>query len=635
MRFCSFCLLPIMFFLGVNNFIAQVRDTVSLKPIEIIHYRIQTFSTGKKVLTFDSASKQLFYAQNIGDVISIHSPVFIKNYGPGSISTTSFRGSSSQQSAVFWNGFNIQNNMLGQIDLEPISSNLFNNISLELGPATGAWGSGAIGGSLHLNNQHKINSGVYAHAQYLNGNTGLNSLSSGFHYGGNKLSLLFRSSVIDNRNNFSYQNGTGEFVKMIHASYRQLNVLPEIQYYLNSKHRLLAGGWFSQAARNYPSINQRSSLQEDENKRFFISWDYINKNIKSTLKSAFFLDKLNYTDSMARIFSNSVMNNYIIENDNYFQWKENQTLNIGINHTQNIAKTNNYSRTEEIIRSSIVVGNNSKFLNNRMNLLAVGRYEYTNLPYNPISGNIGMEFTAHKNLLLKLNVARVYRLPTLNDLYWQPGGNPNLKPEFGYSGDGTVEIVWQNKEVRCLLSGSAFSKIMDNWIIWVPGGGGLPQPMNIQKVFSRGTESDIRISKKFNKWNMQWQFISSYVLSTVLANGLENDNTTGKQLIYTPRYVYNSNIKLSKNNFIFALFYQYVGYRFTSSDNGTWLNPYSHVTARVMYHKEIKTIRLGFFIHVNNLFNASYHIIANRPMPLRNYETGITIQFNKPRKQII
>ena len=38
-----------------------------------------------------------------------------------------------------------------------------------------------------------------------------------------------------------------------------------------------------------------------------------------------------------------------------------------------------------------------------------------------------------KELQIKGSMAYNYRFPSMNDLYWRPGGNPEVKPEKGYS----------------------------------------------------------------------------------------------------------------------------------------------------------------------------------------------------------
>ena len=43
-----------------------------------------------------------------------------------------------------------------------------------------------------------------------------------------------------------------------------------------------------------------------------------------------------------------------------------------------------------------------------------------------------------KELKLKGSTAYNYRFPSMNDLYWRPGGNPDVKPEEGYSYDASI-----------------------------------------------------------------------------------------------------------------------------------------------------------------------------------------------------
>ena len=39
------------------------------------------------------------------------------------------------------------------------------------------------------------------------------------------------------------------------------------------------------------------------------------------------------------------------------------------------------------------------------------------------------------NIVAKASISRNYRFPTLNDLYFLPGGNPDLKSEHGFTYD--------------------------------------------------------------------------------------------------------------------------------------------------------------------------------------------------------
>jgi iron complex outermembrane receptor protein len=118
----------------------------------------------------------------------------------------------------------------------------------------------------------------------------------------------------------------------------------------------------------------------------------------------------------------------------------------------------------------------------------------------------------------------------------------------------------------------------------------------------------------------------------VASNTQEYNNSVNKQLIYTPRYTINSNILFGYDKMAITFFDQCVGYRYTTSDNSQWLDPYHVSSARFNYNINFKAFNFTVFGACNNLFNKNYTILSGRPMPLRNYEMGITLQ-TKYKKQ--
>lgn len=56
--------------------------------------------------------------------------------------------------------------------------------------------------------------------------------------------------------------------------------------------------------------------------------------------------------------------------------------------------------------------------------------------------------------MIKTSVSHNYRFPTLNDLYFLPGGNSSLKNEHGFSYNASVSFDVDKKNVY-KLDGSA------------------------------------------------------------------------------------------------------------------------------------------------------------------------------------
>ena len=57
------------------------------------------------------------------------------------------------------------------------------------------------------------------------------------------------------------------------------------------------------------------------------------------------------------------------------------------------------------------------------------------------------------NIVAKASISRNYRFPTLNDLYFLPGGNPDLKSEHGFTYDVGVSFSVGKENVYALSGG--------------------------------------------------------------------------------------------------------------------------------------------------------------------------------------
>ncbi|MDZ4665186.1 MAG: TonB-dependent receptor [Bacteroidota bacterium] len=620
-----------MFILFFGIVKAQNKDTILLPEVNVKSTKLNSSLTGKKIQKIDSLTLELFKNQTLDVLLSNNTPIFIKNYGPGALQTTTFRGGNASQTAILWNGLNIQNSMLGLTDISNISGSLFNSVEIEYGGSSALWGSGAMGGAVHLNNTHAFNKGVYTKLNTLISTIGSRSAFTDVGYSNSKISFALKASVIKNKNEYAFYNDSNVLVKRKDASYEQLSAMPELKWFINNHNTVQAGAWLTKGIRNIPNFsNIHNKIQQtDESERMNFNWYHSKNRITNNLKVAHFTERLDYLDSISRIDSRSTMQTRIIEDDLYFKWQSNHTLNIGFNYTKNEGLTEYYYGSKFIERYSFITSHRDVFFNSKLTTNAAIRAEHTSSNLNPITYNFGAEYVPFKKLLLKLNAGKVYRIPTLNDLYWTPGGNPSLKPEEGYTADGTAEYSTSNGAYNLLVSGSIFYKLISNWIQWVPYGVGYSQPVNLQEVYSRGAETSWQTGYTKDKFNIQLKCITSYVLSTISKTELEGDETLNKQLIYTPRYTINSSLTLIYKTFAISYFNNYIGYRFTASDNSVWLNPYHYSTLRAIYTNRFQKMELGFFGNINNVLNKQIEILANRPIALRYFEIGIQLNYKK------
>src|SRR5699024_10857880 len=93
--------------------------------------------------------------QSVGEVLTAHSSIHIKEYGPGGMATASQRGLSSEQIQVLWEGIPINSSTLGQTDLSLLPASFFSDIQVSSGTPSTAFGGGSLSGALYLGSDWK------------------------------------------------------------------------------------------------------------------------------------------------------------------------------------------------------------------------------------------------------------------------------------------------------------------------------------------------------------------------------------------------------------------------------------------------------------------------------------------------
>lgn len=612
---------------------AQLKDTVHLNEINISTPKYEHFSQARKIQKSDSLLKSFYDNGSLSDYIAFNTPVFVRNYGPSNLSTSSFRGGNAQQTAVLWNGFNIQNPMLGQNDFSQIPNFIFDEVDVEYGGASALWGSGAIGGSIRLNTKPGFNKGLQTVLNIGAGNFETKKINSSIHYSNNRFSTTTKLYYNRSENNFIYSDITKK--RQIHADYAIKGFLQQLSFLPVKNQKITIQVWYNRSLRNLPPAtgnNISKASQYDDNTKFSADWNYYGKRTLLEFKAGYFNDVLNYTDSIAGLFSNNRTKTFITESNIYYRLNDNQKIYAGINFTNFKALTNNYVvENPGLSKQAFLLGYSLYLLNKKMSFDCSMRQEFSDMFTIPFTGSAGLTYEVVKQLKLKLNAAKLYRHPTLNDLFWKNGGNPDLKPEYGYSFDGGAEYKMKFRKLILQSECTYFNKHINDWINWLPGTGGYPSPVNVLKVYSRGTETSNSIVYLKKDFLFKLFAHTAYVLSTPLKSVSPNDAAIGRQLIYTPRYNYGAGFSLVFHDFSMLCNYNYTGYRFTSSDNSSWLNPYHLTNVKFSYLLKYKTSDISSAFHINNLFNTNYRVIAGSPMPLRYYEISLTIRYKQPK----
>jgi len=202
-----------------------------------------------------------------------------------------------------------------------------------------------------------------------------------------------------------------------------------------------------------------------------------------------------------------------------------------------------------------------------------------------------------------------YAYPTFNDLYWQPGGNPNLKPDetIKYEIDLALQF---GRHINLLFDG--YYKKDKNLIQWTPVQS-YWQPSNISHAIRQGWK--VVLNWSLPLWPVDGFLQGAFNQSQNLTEG---DNY-GKALRYTPRRSYGTGLNIKFGPFVSRTTAEYVGSRIAMYNwpENVLLSKYVVFNTNLAYSLDT---RLGTFIFVcgiDNLTNESFESMQGYPEPGR------------------
>lgn len=624
-----------------NDSTLHAPHKVQLDVVEIRAERLQDFSAGSKILKIDSATLAEHQHQSLADVLSSESTLFIKTYGQGSLATSSFRGAGAAHTAVLWNGFNLNSSMNGVLDFSLVPIDFMNEIKIQYGGSSSLWGSGAVGGSIHLNFVPKFNEGFKSELALSGGSFGSVREKINLEWSGKKIvsKITFLNSKA--QNDFTYINpylSDSSEVRQNNAKVKTLGIINENHFKLAGKQSINVIAWLQETTREIPPTyfqNNSAAKQLDKFLKLSSQWNLNLKKLSLTARIGYFNEFLNYQDSSSNINSNNASQNLIGEMEGTWKINKGHKITGGWNQTYLWAKVDAYTSIAQQNKTSLFSA--YQFQNSKQNftLQLSARQEWMDGKRVPFVYSGGVNWKIFRLIETYIQAAKVYRLPNFNDRFWTPGGNPNLSPESGYSQEAGLRIKkhFLKNTIEFSWDGCIFNRNINDWIVWLPDPNGAPYwtPQNIMEVWSRGAETHTQLQYSIRKFKVQLSVNTNYVLSTNEKTLNANDESKGKQLLYVPMYSGNGKLQVSYANVGISYRHSYTGYRYTSSDNTEYLSPFDLGSLGLFYNKNYKKLMLTTFFQIENLWNKSYQLMEARPMPMRNYSLGINLSYHSPK----
>lgn len=592
--------------------LAQHDSIHHLAVVEISDLQLKNYSDSQSVLKLSDSIINKNQA-SLTSLLNYNTVIYFKENGLGMVSSPSFRGTTAQQTAVVWNGININSQLNGQTDFNTISTRDFNSISVRAGGGSSIYGSSAIGGSIHLNNTVKFEN-HFSNSLRLN----YGSFNT---FGGNykldasdgKFSTQVSISRNSSDNDYDYVDSDD---KNLNGQYYNTSMNAAIGYKINDNNFLKLYSYVFDGERHFSLIfpSEIKTKYQDLNTRNLLEWDSFFGRFVSKVKVGALSEKYKYFDNIdSESYTFGEVKTYIGKYDLAFQATDAIQLNAILDYTQNKGKGSDIKNEQRNIGSaSLLLKHNltKKFLYE-----ASLRKEFTNNYKSPLLFSLGTSWKAAHFYTLKLNGSKNFRVPTFNDLYWQPGGNENLKPESSYQAELGNEFRFNTFKIT--LTGYYID--IKDMLRWIPNGSNW-SPQNTNKVRTYGGEAIVSWSKNFGNHHVMLNGTYGYTVS--------EDMEKKKQLIYVPYHKATSSLSYSWKKLSADYQLLYNGEVFTRSDNNSRYNIDAYLVSNASLHYDFgkkNSCILGF--QVLNLLDEKYASVESRYLPGRNFNMYLTLNF--------
>ena len=633
-------------------------------------------SIGVQETRLDSLILKENIALSIADVLTFNSPIFVKQYGRATLSTVSFRGTGPSHTQVTWNGMRINNPMLGMTDFSMIPSYFIDDASLLHGTSSVNETGGGLGGLVRLSTAPADIRGF--RLQYIQG-IGMFRTFDEFlrlEWGDEHWQVSTRAVYQSSANDFKYRNRdkkeniydnemniVGSYYpteRNKSGAFDDVHVLQEVYYDTKRGDRFGLNAWYINSNRELPLLTtdyaddkQFENRQREHTLRSVLSWDHYRSDWKFAAKAGYIHTWMAYDyrkdpgsgimNSITR--SRNKVDTFYGQADGEYTPNGNWFFTAGISAHQHLVE----SIDKDIIlqqggkdivgydkgRIELSASVSAKWRpTERLGLSAVLREEMYGTKWATVPAFFAdCQLSKHGNIVAKASVSRNHRFPTLNDLYFLPGGNPDLRSESGFSYEAGLSFA-VGKENVYSLSGSAswYDQHIDDWILWLSTPKGFFSPRNIKQVHAYGVEMQANLAViPARDWKLTMNGTFSWSPSINEGEPISPaDQSVGKQLPYEPEFSATVTGRLTWRSWGLLYQFRYYSERYTMSSNDITLSgrltPYLMNNLSLDKAFALKWADLTLKGTVNNLFNEEYLSVTARPMPRMNVEFFIGIR---------
>jgi vitamin B12 transporter len=615
--------------LGLKLSVLAQTDTAStLLPA----YQVEAMSTrlypiGMSAYAVDTSLSLLHKNEHLGTQLRQLGGINLRSYGAGLTASVGLRGGAANQTALIWNGFKLQKPLSGLVDFSLIPAAFFDEIQVIPGAHSALWGSSAVGGLVAIQNTVGA-PGVQLGVQ--GGSFGQRGGDVKVIYGKGKLYATTRLQYSEAEFDFRYRlDGVDTLRRQKHSATELWNIAQDIVYQPVRQLKLRYFYWQNAADREIPPLitqTESRATQKDAGARHAIDAQWNGSSHTTQVRAGWFRESIDYRDSIQKIYSRIDFSTLNMEAESRVSLYKSTNIHMGVlaSHTRGVAP--GYTSGVTQTQTSAFVSLTSAWRNWRTqtDARAILNQTYSR----KLIPAFGIQYTVNQSITIRGRSSATYREPTLNDLYWKPGGVPTLLNETGVSTEIGVDLKQHIGGLEIDAHTTFYRRDTRNLIYWAPSKTSVFwSPANIAHVRTSGLENKIKLRYPINR-NMGLTAKAGYDYTTAInqVDIIQPRIKKGDQIWYVPVYQYFTHTSLSHKRL--SAFWE----RHT---NGSVMTPDGRLAAVTLhqigasYRGRIKSgTEWLLYIKIDNLFNKTWYSIDRRPMPGRSWIMGTNISFS-------
>ena len=618
--------------LNLNEIIISASRKSESSPIFQIQ-RIDSVSLSEKTLTLNLAS---LLQQSI--------PVNLTSYGgKGSLTSIRLRGSGSNHTQINWNGIPVNSITAGSADIAQFLPGLFDRIEVISGASGSVFGSGTFGGAINLENQpvweQRLQTLLYS--EFGSWHHWLNGMTT--RMGNEKLQYHISGVIQRSDNTYSYDN---TFKPGNPREFRVNDTLDAMAWQQNlfwklpSSVYLQAGTWHQRMQKDVPTAmsmtTNRLGSQDDNIFRIYFRVKKYFERAYAEGQTSWSRDQLAYSETIREGGHETIKHSLLRTN----RWistalfrhyiKPALIAEAGGESDLQKAISGSYATTIQEVRGSLF----TRLEYRRRSLMVQGAFRLEFTPYMGVKPlySMGVSKQVNQSLDARFLISNKFRTPTLNERYWNPGGNMELKPEYGHGFEAGLTYKKDMGKVRLKSEGNLFLQNIHDWIQWVPSGP-LWAPQNVRFVSCRGGDLHLHALLPMGESTLLVFSSITYTESLDMHRvGIENRRE--RQLAYVPLWMGTTTMAVDLHRWSGGVDYRYTGQRYSTDDHDVWLIlPPAHMidlhTSCLLVDREVKVF---IKMRIENLLNINYQWIRGYPSPGRGIYLSLVCNFRKHQK---